>query len=386
MIPDPCTSADVAELVDALGSGPSGSKIPWRFESSHPHFVLIPGTHPRVPGFFVIVYTSAMTLLYSGLDEAGYGPMLGPLCVGRVSMQVNGWSPAAEDGEPNRVPDLWSMLSASIAKSRKAAKGRITIADSKKLKLPSSSVRNHPLVHLERGVLAMLGTVGEIPKTDQELFDRLGVVIEDRPWFGGDPIPLPVGSDPGMLRIDANDLRQTMERAGVSLADLQVRAMGVDAYNGVVRAHGTKAATTAQLLLEHLGDIKTISNPSEPGHTRIVIDRQSGRTHYAKLLSRVWDGLAVLEESDRASRYAIGESLGVLLVSKGDDAYFPVALASMAAKYVRELMMARFNRYWSVKLPELKPTAGYVQDARRWLIDAEHLLDPGEREGLVRIA
>ncbi len=29
--------ADVAELADALGSGPSGSKIPWRFEPSHPH-------------------------------------------------------------------------------------------------------------------------------------------------------------------------------------------------------------------------------------------------------------------------------------------------------------------------------------------------------------
>ncbi len=30
-------AADVAELVDALGSGPSGRKSPWRFESSHPH-------------------------------------------------------------------------------------------------------------------------------------------------------------------------------------------------------------------------------------------------------------------------------------------------------------------------------------------------------------
>ncbi len=29
--------ADVAELADALGSGPSGGKTPWRFEPSHPH-------------------------------------------------------------------------------------------------------------------------------------------------------------------------------------------------------------------------------------------------------------------------------------------------------------------------------------------------------------
>ena len=31
-------SAAVAELADALDSGSSGSKIPWRFDSSQPHF------------------------------------------------------------------------------------------------------------------------------------------------------------------------------------------------------------------------------------------------------------------------------------------------------------------------------------------------------------
>ena len=33
----PITAA-VAELADALDSGSSGSKIPWRFDSSQPHF------------------------------------------------------------------------------------------------------------------------------------------------------------------------------------------------------------------------------------------------------------------------------------------------------------------------------------------------------------
>ena len=329
-----------------------------------------------------------MTLLFAGMDEAGYGPMLGPLCVGRASLRVEGWEPTGEDGEVARVPDVWSMLSSVTARTRKEAKGRITVADSKKLKLPSSSVRHHPLVHLERGVLAMLGTLGgggEIPRTDQELFDLLGVEIGDRPWFTGEPIDLPVGSDRDLLRIDSNGLRLAMEKAGVGLVDLKVHTMGVGEFNEVVRAHGTKAATTAQLLLEHLREVKGIDSE----HTRIVIDRQSGRTHYHRLLSRVWDGLEILEESDRASRYAIDKEIGgvgVLLVSKADGGYFPVSLASMAAKYVRELMMGRFNRYWGGRMPGLKPTAGYVQDARRWLIDAEDVLGDGDREGLVRIA
>ena len=326
-----------------------------------------------------------MALLYTGIDEAGYGPMLGPLCVGRASLRIHDWEPRTEAGEPARVPDLWKMLSTVIAQSRKDAKGRITVADSKKLKLAKTSVRNHPLVHLERGVLAMLGTIADIPTTDLELFEMLGVQIEDQPWFAGDPVDLPIANEIDLIKIDANQLRAAMHKAGVELKGIKVHAMGVGEFNEVVRAHGTKAATTAQLLLEHLRSVATI----EAQHIRIVIDRQSGRTHYHKLLSRVWDDIETLEESARASRYASGDEhagVGVLLVSKADDAYFPVSLASMAAKLVRELMMERFNRYWSAKLPELKPTAGYVQDARRWLVDAEGVLMDGDQVGLVRIA
>jgi len=345
-------------------------------------------------GLIAIVFSDAgsggagMTLNYAGIDEAGYGPMLGPLCVGCVSYRVDEWTAVGEDGEAQRVPDLWAALSSSVSKTRKAAKGRITVADSKKLKLASSSVRNHPLVHLERGVLAMLGTLGEFPETDLELFELLGAAVEDRPWFTGEPIELPIGMDRDLLRIDVNDLRHTMEKAGVGLAGLQVRTMGVAEFNATVRMHGTKAATTAQLLVEHLADVKAAGEVVGGGfdHTRVVIDRQSGRTHYMNLLSRVWEGLEILEESDRASRYAYGEELGILLVSKADDGYFPVSLASMAAKYVRELMMGRFNRYWGGRMAGLKPTAGYVQDARRWLVDAEDVLVDGDREGLVRIA
>jgi ribonuclease HII len=315
------------------------------------------------------------------MDEAGYGPMLGPLCVGRASLRVHDWDAVDEDGNASRVPDLWDLLSSVVARARKEAKGRITIADSKKLKLASSSVRNHPLVHLERGVLAMLGTIGDVPRTDLELFEMLGVRIEDQRWFAGDPIELPIGNEMDLLKIDANQLRAAMHKQGVELDEIKVHAMGVGDFNEVVRAHGTKAATTAQLLLEHLRSVAGV----DAQHTRVVIDRQSGRTHYHKLLSRVWDGIETLEESARASRYSCGEELGVLLVSKADDAYFPVSLASMAAKLVRELMMARFNRYWCAMIPELKPTAGYVEDARRWLVDAEGVLKDGDRVGLVRI-
>lgn len=66
--------------------------------------------------------------------------------------------------------------------------------------------------------------------------------------------------------------------------------------------------------------------------------------------------------------------------------HLPVALASMIAKYVRELAMHRFNRYWSKRMPELKPTAGYTLDARRWLADAAQVITKEERAVMVRRA
>ena len=48
---------------------------------------------------------------------------------------------------------------------------------------------------------------------------------------------------------------------------------------------------------------------------------------------------------------------------------FPVALASLVCKYVRELSMHAFNQFWSEQVPGLKPTAGYPLDAVRFKQD-----------------
>jgi hypothetical protein len=51
--------------------------------------------------------------------------------------------------------------------------------------------------------------------------------------------------------------------------------------------------------------------------------------------------------------------------AKGER-FLPSALASMAAKYVRELAMCAWNDYWQRQIPGLRPTAGYPVDARRF--------------------
>jgi hypothetical protein len=341
-----------------------------------------------------------MTLVYAGIDEAGYGPMLGPLCVGLAVVRVRAWEPGSG------VPDLWSMLARGVAPTGKdAADGRVPVADSKKLKLPNDGSR-HPLTHLERGVLAFEACAGPDRGpaiTDADLFERLGAALPDEPWWQGEPAPMPVAGGRDGLRIACNVLRRELDRAGVQVLDLRCRVIGVQEFNAIVEREGTKAAAPEEALIEHLAHAAVRWWPREEGTPvlRVACDRQSGRVDYTRALERAWGGdgmdclgaagVEVLEHSPRASRYAAsGGRVGVQLVPEAEARHLPVALASMAAKLVRELAMARFNRYWSPRAAaagvELKPTAGYVQDARRWLSDTQGVLTPRERAQLVRRA
>ncbi|MBT4767319.1 MAG: hypothetical protein HOO04_03055 [Phycisphaerae bacterium] len=76
----------------------------------------------------------------------------------------------------------------------------------------------------------------------------------------------------------------------------------------------------------------------------------------------------------------------IRFAAQADANHLPVALASMTAKYVRELLMIRLNRFFQNHMPELKPTAGYVEDGRRFVSDIEPVIASAglNRSALIR--
>lgn len=319
-----------------------------------------------------------MSVLYCGIDEAGYGPLLGPLCVAAAAFQVDDWAP----DQP--APDLWERLSPAVCRTIKGAGRSIPIADSKKLKLSNDGPRD-PLTHLERGVYTALEAWDSPPASDAELFERLGMALSPEPWYLGPANPLPRAATPEQLRIDANALRRAGSKAGVRLVGLWCIALCEADYNQVLKEHQTKAATTA-LASRRL--IAQLLNHEWAGQIRIICDRQGGRQHYAKSLSNIAGrgDATILEEHERLSSYQLDDRTQVAFMPEAEEQHLPVALASMTAKLVRELAMTRFNTYWCQRKPGLKATAGYTTDARRWLNDANELLDASTRTRLLRLA
>ena len=97
---------------------------------------------------------------------------------------------------------------------------------------------------------------------------------------------------------------------------------------------------------------------------------------YLPALQRLFEGsrFKVLQEGETLSAYCIQDSdrcLEVFFSVRGEEKQLPVALASMVSKYVRELCMELFNRFWSEQVPGLQPTAGYFTDGRRFFADIQ---------------
>jgi hypothetical protein len=85
----------------------------------------------------------------------------------------------------------------------------------------------------------------------------------------------------------------------------------------------------------------------------------------------------VLAETAGHSAYELPAAGCRFEFTVGGEGRMPVALASMTAKYLRELSMLAFNAHWSARIPGLRETAGYPVDAARWR---------GEAEAAVRVA
>ncbi|MCI0331927.1 MAG: hypothetical protein L0228_01720 [Planctomycetes bacterium] len=349
-----------------------------------------------------------------GMDEAGYGPNLGPLVVAatawEVAEEVSGVRcPVSGNSQNNGLPigktglksairkeftrrggqseiecDLYRSLRNIVSKS--ASERRVAISDSKSLYHPGLGLRQ-----LERGVHTVLLAVQEQVNCWSAMVHCCGADPDGHHrracWPDGFDCPLPIdASADELVRLSAR-LARACDAAGVRPILIRARLVFPAEFNELTARYGTKGAALSHITVgllrqvtdatRMLGETSLTSALSsltpDTRHLSPVIavcDKHGGRNYYTSLLqhhfSEHW--IEPVFESAADSRYEWGppeSRVRVAFRMKGES-FLPTALASMTAKYLRELAMRAFNAFWAAHVPDLRPTAGYPSDSHRF--------------------
>ncbi len=305
-------------------------------------------------------------MILAGIDEAGYGPLLGPLVVGCSAFDIGEC-----DGE--ELPCLWKRLRRIISKNRSRSGRKLHVNDSKLVYSPAAGLKE-----LERSVLVMSSAVAGSCADLNDLLARAAPhVLDDLPgyrWY--QPAideRFPIEQDPAAIGVFTNAVKDEMHRGGAQLIHLGARVVLEGQLNRMLDQTRNKSNTLFSTVAIHLDHL--LRNYGTRGLT-IVCDRQGGRSHYGSLLRMMFDqwSLEVTMESEARSEYRLrqnGHDVRILFTEKAETDCMAVALASMLCKYLREALMRRFNAFWRLHLPRVDPTAGYYNDGSRFLRDID---------------
>ncbi len=268
--------------------------------------------------------------IIAGIDEAGYGPPLGPLVVSAVAFRVP---------DEHREADLWKLLSRSVSGTLKTRR-KLVVADSKKVYKPAKGIGV-----LEETALSFLAAAGKRPERLDALLEALaGDDAKDAfnyPWYQPQDAGVPLSGRALGIEAKAARLRETLSECGVEFIGARSLPLFEAAFNRAVEETDNKQdvlfGQAARLMA---GMMKRFANED----LLICVDKQGGRDRYGAVLAKRFLGarLTVKHQDRRAGHYRVrheGAELEVRFLLNGEKHSMAVALASMYSKYVRELYM-----------------------------------------------
>jgi len=298
-----------------------------------------------------------MTII-AGIDEAGYGPLLGPMVITITAFDV-------PDEKANC--SLWDLLNDAISNDMKGKGQRLTVRDSKKLYNAQKGLKP-----LENAALSFLWSKDLKTTSFYQLLKNLlcyhTETIAGYPWYAEKDYPLPLATNISAVLNYADLLKYALDKQGVKFCYASSCVVTVREFNEWVKATDNKSV----VLFNNCASLISRLWNNFKGNISLIVDKQGGRNNYAELLRGFLHkvDVKILKEGAKVSTYEVVDEqrkMEISFVEKGEDTCMAVALASIFSKYVRELFMHLENQYWLQFVPGLKPTAGYYTDALRFL-------------------
>ena len=293
-----------------------------------------------------------------GIDEAGYGPNLGPLVQAAVALFL-----------PDGDTAGWETLKPVVRRCHEKADGRLLIDDSKKV------YTRHGFEALERTVLVLAPISGDVAELVRKTTSVAGLdEVATELWFQGDErLPLTASREEWWAEfVRFGEQRELCgHRFYVHSDALIVPPLR---FNGICDESGSKATVLSRGLIQLINTVtENLSLAVEPklGSLAFLCDKHGGRNFYAGMLQEAFPTGWIMPERESAdeSRYRIemlDRPVTITFRPRADGDSVAVALASMLCKYLREVCMRQFNRFWATHVPGIQPTAGYPGDAKRF--------------------
>lgn len=338
--------------------------------------------------------------LVLGIDEAGYGPSMGPFVVVATAWRVP-MDLAIEKLNELLSPEIQPLPRNVRAQAREVA--HVPVGDSKKI-----YSGKHAWESLCDGAHFLL-QCAEISQRDESGHQDLKTrKIEDAsfvrhsgaqlypqdwsrfkkvPWFNSLQLECP--ADLGLtdsLCTVAQEAREAarskMQSLGIELVAIQGRLIDELEWNRLVEQFENKSSVLSELTLvlaRSVADELAIANES----IEIYCDKHGGRNRYQALLMNAFEDqwFDTHIESGRLSRYSTRWADHPLMIQfrVEGDSLVPSAAASILAKWTRELAMKALNEFWANQaamygMPIPKATAGYYVDAMRFSADIQQLV------------
>ncbi len=287
-----------------------------------------------------------------GIDEAGYGPNLGPFVMTAVALRV------PDDG----AGDLWQRLAAAVRRDTDPDDDRLLVADSKVVYSAARGLRQ-----LERAVLAAADGGRSLGRYLEAFYPSAHPALRGECWYSG-ATALPVEAGAAHCGEARARFAAACRAAGVARGLVRGVVVCPERFNALTEAAGSKGAVLYHGLAELVRECWRLDG-DEP--LTFFIDKHGGRNTYAAMLQdAVPEGMVLAHhESAARSAYSVAGTKRPVTWTfqpRADAEHFSVALASMVSKYLREVLMGEFNRFWCGQVPGLRPTAGYPGDARRF--------------------
>jgi ribonuclease HII len=318
--------------------------------------------------------------LVLGVDEAGYGPNLGPFVIALSQWEIDSQFDVLQGLEPF-APEFRDRAISAL----KADSEYIPLGDSKKIYQPGVGLGGLDLA------LRFLGQESHQGVSMKVWGDADLKRVESRLWYDPklaqrwedsfNPASSESAEDSSGKTALFQRGREKFRKLGISFGGFRMRIIDEQFFNEECHRCGNKSNVLGEMSLGLVfSNLKRLVEAGESTWESVEIycDRQGGKKRYASLLSHAigenfpeesnpW--IDVLEETPHVSRYGtIVRGLPITIRFQVDgDSLFPSAASSMAAKWVREVLMDRLNRYWhEVTGGTVRPTAGYSVDAHRF--------------------